>query len=242
MSSPVSQNGKRGKPPLQSRQHFQQNQDSIINEENSDLVFQDSVPRNNQQHLEQHKKNNSKLPRRRTANVVGADPASPTRPTWKARRKERKKYEDEFAARGEEPPPYDAFGGDFQKLDSFLRGTGEEFGNNNKWRAPELDNASQSNASQTNSIVSAAKNAHDNQLYVAKVLIAMNDLREAEPIAQMLKDQGYLVAFEQDGITVMEILEQVRERALSENVLGRIVDPAPRPRPKIKIPPLLPMY
>jgi CheY-like chemotaxis protein len=46
----------------------------------------------------------------------------------------------------------------------------------------------------------------DFDMYRAKVLVAINDMSEAEPIAQCLEDQGYIVAFENDGITVMDIL------------------------------------
>ncbi|GMH55632.1 hypothetical protein TrST_g11590 [Triparma strigata] len=141
------------------------------------------------------------LPRRRTT-TVPAQPGSPPKATWKARRAARQQIEQEFEARGETAPLPEAFGGKFDKLDKFLRGEGgDELGNKNPRRANELmsDTASAS-------YVENFKASADFDMYRAKVLVAINDMGEAEPIAQCLEDQGYIVAFENDGITVMDIL------------------------------------
>ena len=142
-----------------------------------------------------------KIPRRRTT-TIKQKPGSPSRPTWKGRQKQRARLEQEAADRGEAPPKQEAFDGHFEKLDKFLRGTGEEFGNKNARRADELKSVADS------TFISEAKSRANAGVYHAKVLVAMNDMSEAEPIMLALEEQGYLVAFEHDGITVMEILIQ----------------------------------
>ena len=165
--------------------HFP-NTDSIANQ--SDVAFQDNPYYT------------KPIPRRRTTALI-QKPGSPPRPSWRTRRDQRRKLEQEYEERGEKIPQMEAFGGQLEKLDKFLRGTGEEYGHKNHRRAAELTENSASA-----SYVENFKSQADNELYHGKVLIAFNDMNEAEPVAQCLEDQGYMVAFEQDGITVMDIL------------------------------------
>ncbi|GMI04272.1 hypothetical protein TrLO_g11513 [Triparma laevis f. longispina] len=199
MTSPLPKKPKRKRGPNQQDEFRPMTSPEGRNRPPRNRLNQDSIGNDSEAAFNEHYKR--PLPRRRTT-TVPPQPGSPPKPTWKARRAARQQIEQEYEARGEQAPLPEAFGGKFDKLDKFLRGEGgEDLGNKNSRRANELmsDTASAS-------YVENFKQSTDFDMYRAKVLVAINDMGEAEPIAQCLEEQGYIVAFENDGITVMDIL------------------------------------